>query len=205
MVRNVFYFFDGTSNTLNSNMEQKRGKSVVAELFECNKSSHIQINLEHQCFELISKGQNNCFKIYFPGPGAKQCSFNKFLFHTPGRNTSGKKIHKSLWPKTYSNPITLYNQLTGNGWEHNLHSAVVAACNLLDVPQINHFIVGYSRGGITAISFSHELSQLIPANQNIYLFLIDPVAGKKYSTLKNMINYLDCHRKGFKNKSNYNW
>lgn len=68
----------------------------------------------------------------------------------------------------------------GNGWEHNVSKALICAASLSYSKSDCHFIIGYSRGGITAISFSKDLSELRPDNK-IYLFLIDPVAGGDYS------------------------
>lgn len=192
--KNIFYFFDGTGISLDSNVEKTYGKSVVGELFDLNKSRFAHLEAKPLCskpgnqavithvdedgYEKTSFGQFQNIKIYFPGPGAESCSYKKKLFAMPGR----AKDHFISLKNYKSSSIQSLNLYSGNGWEHNESKALICAASLSNSKLDCHFIVGYSRGAITAISFSKKLSELRPSNA-IYLFLIDPVAGGQYSKI----------------------
>ena len=192
--KNLFYFFDGTGVNIDSRVEKKFGRSVVGELFDLNKSQHgyigakfgnpnqepIITNIYEDGRENISFFNHKNIKFYFPGPGAESCLYKNKLYEMPGRESV----------KIYLNNIKSYrfsilNQIYGNGWEHNETKALICAASLSNSKFDRHFIIGYSRGGITAISFSKKLSEMRGCN-DIYLFLIDPVAGGNYSKIDNL-------------------
>ncbi|APJ04524.1 DUF2235 domain-containing protein [Silvanigrella aquatica] len=180
----ITYFFDGTGSNLNSKQEIEIGKSVVGELYEFNKSNSLVIN--SQGVILKENKEYRCVKIYFPGPGADPGEYDGIPYPTPGRSN-----FDSLFLNGYkSYYVNTLNKLFGNGWEHNEAKALSCAAQLSYSKKDNHIIIGYSRGAITAISFSKKLSKLRPGNR-IFLFLIDPVAGSDYSKIKNHPNFRD--------------
>ncbi|WP_186647497.1 DUF2235 domain-containing protein [Fluviispira vulneris] len=175
---NHFYFFDGTGNNISSSQEQLIGKSVVAELYDLNNSYALSTSLDEKSFLKNLNGQKN-IKIYFPGPGAGPGYHKGKFYDTPGREN-----FLDPFIKNKSSSCTTLNQVSGSGWEYNEAKALYFAANSSNLANDRHFIIGYSRGAITAISFSKKLSELRPSNE-IYLFIIDPVAGFKKSKLEN--------------------
>ncbi|PRP61194.1 hypothetical protein C7B72_23345, partial [Bacillus halotolerans] len=97
----------------------------------------------------------------------------------------------------------------GDGWEHNLQHAIIVTLNFIltrrqynpTEPIIIRIPAAYSRGGITAIAFSNQLSELldemgIPQNQIFIeeMHLIDPVAGQDYGKFQNAAKRHDYKR-----------
>jgi hypothetical protein len=202
-MKSVDIYFDGTGISLNSSTEISYGKSVVGHAFVSNTSEELFFNRLDYATILSSSNTNpyrneHC-KIYFAGPSAKNSTFQGLEYKKPGKDYNPSKISTAGLSK-YSTTNRL--GISGDGWEHNLQLAVVSTINLITeslTQKPNQKITvnipaAYSRGGITAIAFSHLLSNTLK-NMGItsdqvsigQIHAIDPVAGSNYGTLEKSI------------------
>lgn len=189
--------FDGTGVNLD---DARYGSSLVGEFYKTSPGK--RWDPYHP--ETWDKEITGDIKLYFPGPGASTLENSvlggsldqKSTFQpipTPGTQhpTGQKEMYLSNIPRMGFNFIRkLYAQITGAGMEHNQECAMAAVKHLLnaikDSPDktIEIRVTGYSRGGITAISFSNQLAQYLKDNPKFgekfsekKIVIIDPVYG----------------------------
>ncbi|MCP3965327.1 MAG: hypothetical protein GY750_06385 [Lentisphaerae bacterium] len=197
--RNCLIFFDGTAQNINSEVEKKYGKSIIAEFFTDTKATSLDVIEDVISSTPVGYDQFEDIKAYFPGPGAEHSEHENPAFCNPGNPghhdylPQGSHKHLRSNPKAKTSRFCTVNQYYGYGWEHNLFNAVNLISNI-PLDQFDIFVAGFSRGAITAISFSNELSKMGITIK--HLFLIDPVAGFDYGHVKNFFNYDKADRNG---------
>ncbi|MGJ3493788.1 hypothetical protein ACR9PT_04300 [Piscirickettsia salmonis] len=194
-------YFDGTGVNLNSPTEEKFGKSVVGYSFLANPATQVSVDPNDNGKLRIGSDSSDTsenpyepehIKIYFPGPAAKPCTYQGQHYPRPAATYNPTKIPSLLLSQ---HTTTNRTGVKGDGWEHNLQHAIILTLNFILTrrqynpaePIIIRIPASYSRGGITAIAFSNQLSELldemaIPQDQVFIeeIHLIDPVAGQGY-------------------------
>ncbi|WP_119342719.1 DUF2235 domain-containing protein [Facilibium subflavum] len=174
-MKRCYIFFDGTGSNINSQQEQKIGRDIIAELFiHCQAEDIKPLGLNLLNINALPAQRNELagmsdVKAYFPGPGAESCQWEGYTYKTPGGGDK-KIFSEDIWS------LNTINQLFGNGWLYNIHCAFQLVQFLNDEDNDTVFyILGYSRGAITAISLA---ARMAGANISVaYLALVDPVAG----------------------------
>ncbi|RNC77420.1 hypothetical protein ACGP04_01410 [Piscirickettsia salmonis] len=208
-------YFDGTGVNLNSPTEEKFGKSVVGYAFLTNPAAEIFVDSKDNSKLGVRADDDDTsrnpyepehVKIYFPGPAAKPCTYQGQHYPRPAATYNPTQIPSLLLSQ---HTTTNRTGAKGDGWEHNLQHAIIVTLNFIltrrqynpTEPIIIRIPAAYSRGGITAIAFSNQLSELldemgIPQNQIFIeeMHLIDPVAGQDYGKFQNAAKRHDYKR-----------
>ncbi|OAJ33315.1 hypothetical protein A0O36_02494 [Piscirickettsiaceae bacterium NZ-RLO1] len=192
-------YFDGTGVNLNSPTEEKFGKSVVGYAFLANPAAEVFVDSKDNSKLCIRVDNDDTsrnpyepehVKIYFPGTAAKPCTYQDQHYLRLAAVYNPTKISSLLLSQ---HTTTNRTGAKGDGWEHNLQHAIIVTLNFIltrrqynpTEPIIIRIPAAYSRGGITAIAFSNQLSELLDEMAIPQVFieemhLIDPVAGQSY-------------------------
>ncbi|QSH40999.1 DUF2235 domain-containing protein [Lentisphaerota bacterium ZTH] len=183
-------FFEGTAENINSKTEKELGRSHIAEFYMHTAASPIDLKMNVDWHHELGKSKYQDIKVYFPGPGAPKSKHDNPHFANsgnPGRKSLFPiKAHKSLLPRAKSFKLKVLNQIFGNGWEHNMMQASTFIANL-PLEKYDIIVAGFSRGAITAIALSNQLSQM--GIEIKHLLLLDPVAGNQYGYVQNFFKY----------------
>lgn len=178
-------YMDGTGVNLNSVVEDQFGPSVVGDGYMQNTNAKA---LDPYGPPVSENVENHNAKIYFAGPAASHAEYSEDGYNlsipTPG------SMQAMIHGLTAKHRVSNHTGITGAGAEHNLHMAVEMAVNYInslpdDISDVTIAVHGYSRGGITAIAFTNELSKRLQQKtfqgKKIKLEgnLIDPVAGNE--------------------------
>ncbi|GGF95375.1 hypothetical protein [Cysteiniphilum litorale] len=181
-------YFDGTF----CNKDNGKDPTVVGEAYNNDKSVETYFNREKYDGLVGNQNilENQYLKIYFPGPAAER---KNTKYDKPG---TGKFNSKYMSQHTTNNSTGLW----GDGWEHNMQLALIIACNFIIEQLGKHERVAisipasHSRGAITAIAFSNQLSYFLQKmgidKQKVSirsLYAIDPVAGLDYGALEKSV------------------
>ncbi len=174
----ISVFFDGTGINLGD-----VDRSVIGEAYLLTRASGLTAFGQ----ELPNPDNNLDAKMYFAGPSASSTIYidedrNQLILPTPGSKTAKQ------FGITSAHKVSNYTGITSAGSEHNLHLAVKMTKDYIkklgeDVKQVNIKVAGYSRGGITAIAFTNEISKWLQSEYvrnksfSLKVHLIDPVAG----------------------------